>query len=452
MVEKAYQRISKDIIFKVIGSCLLPITLLYTFDVRAQSINLISDEETETLIADISKPLFKAANVTFTPNNIYIVNDNSLNAFVADGNRLFIHTGTLISADSPNEISGVIAHETGHIAGGHIIRQKLKNQSLQEIGLASAIAAGAAAVLSGRGDVAMATMLGAQSSTLTNYLQYRTEEERSADEAAIKLLKATNQSPDGMLNFMKKVEKRNNMQGFQESPYFRTHPITRERISFFENAKNKTQQVDDAKMQQRFNLVKAKLFAFLMPYKQTLHRYPTNNNSLEAFYARSIAYFKAMQLPKAINEINNLIAQQPDNPFFHELKGQIYLETGKIKEARKEYKKALDLMPNSSLLQIAYAQSILEDNPSKADIQNVINILNKALISRPTTFAWLMLARAYGLQNKMAHANYASAEYSTRIGAFQTAKEQLAIAKKYSSDQALNLKISDLEMKLKSKL
>ena len=451
MVEKAYQRISKNIIFKVVGSCLLPIALLCTFDVKAQNINLISDEETESLVADISKPLFRAANVSFNPNDIYIVNDNSMNAFVADGNRLFIHTGTLISADSPNEISGVIAHETGHIAGGHIIRQKLKNQSLQEISLASAIAAGAAAVLSGRGDVAMATMLGAQSSTLTNYLQYRTEEERSADEAALKLLRATNQSTDGMLSFMKKIEKRNNMQGIEENPYFRTHPITRERISFFEKARSE-QQTEDNKLLQRFNLVKAKLFAFLMSYKQTLHKYPITDNSPQATYARSIAYFKAMQLPKAINEINKLIEQQPNNPFFHELKGQIYLETGKIKEARKEYKKALDLMPNSSLLQIAYAQSILEDNPSKTDIQNVVNILNKALISRPTTFAWLMLARAYGLQDKIAHANYASAEYSARIGAFQTAKEQLNTAKKYSSDPALNLKISDLEMKLKSKL
>ncbi|MBR6663411.1 MAG: tetratricopeptide repeat protein, partial [Alphaproteobacteria bacterium] len=237
----------------------------------------------------------------------------------------------------------------------------------------------------------------------------------------------------------------------EENPYFRTHPITRERISFFEKARSE-QQTEDNKLLQRFNLVKAKLFAFLMSYKQTLHKYPITDNSPQATYARSIAYFKAMQLPKAINEINKLIEQQPNNPFFHELKGQIYLETGKIKEARKEYKKALDLMPNSSLLQIAYAQSILEDNPSKTDIQNVVNILNKALISRPTTFAWLMLARAYGLQDKIAHANYASAEYSARIGAFQTAKEQLNTAKKYSSDQALNLKISDLEMKLKSKL
>lgn len=198
----------------------------------AQGISLISDEETEQLLGKIARPLFTAAKVRFNRNDIYIVDDPTLNAFVADGNALFVHTGTIIAADSPNELAGVIAHETGHIEGGHILRQKLKNQELQGVTLASAILAGTAAALSGRGDAAMAVMLGTQSSALTHYSRYRTQEERSADEAAMKLLNKTGQSPAGMLTFMKRISTRNTMSGIEEIPYFRTHPITRERISF----------------------------------------------------------------------------------------------------------------------------------------------------------------------------------------------------------------------------
>ena len=177
------------------------------FDAFAQ-ISIISDEETEQYLASVIRPLFQQAGVPFNRNKIYIVNDNSLNAFVGDGNNLFVHSGTLIKADSSDQISGVLAHETGHITGGHILRQKIKSQAMQEASLASVILAGAAAAASGRGDVAMAVMMGSQSSLLSNYMAYRVEEERSADEAAIKLLSKEQISPQGLMNFMKKFRNR----------------------------------------------------------------------------------------------------------------------------------------------------------------------------------------------------------------------------------------------------
>lgn len=414
----------------------------------AQELRLISDEETEQLLAQITRPLFKAAGLPFNRNELYIVEDSSLNAFVADGNNLFIHTGTIIAADSPDELAGVIAHETGHIQGGHILRQKLQNQSLQEVSLASAILAGTAAALSGRGDVAMAAMLGSQSSLLTHYTRYRTEEERSADEAAIKLLSQTKQNPEGMLAFMKRIAAQNRMQGIEETPYFRTHPVTRERISFFEEAVKKSQSPSDNILQDRFERVKAKLYAYLNPPAQTLRKYPTSDNSIAAGYARAIAYFKQLKLPQASRELDRLIAREPDNPYFHELKGQIYLETGKIRQAKAEYRKASELLPGSALLQISYAQTILEDNPNQAEIQKAINLLNQSVIKHPTGFAWLLLARAYGLQGNEAAANYASAEYSLRIGAFEIAREQLRQARKSRPDSRLALKIGDLETRI----
>ena len=449
-MEKTYQRL-KQLLAKLAAGLVLAVVLSAT-PAQAQNLRLISDEETEQLLAQITRPLFQAASLPFNRNEVYIVEDNSLNAFVADGNNLFIHTGTIIAADTPEELAGVIAHETGHIQGGHILRQKLKNQSLQEVSLASAILAGAAAAVSGRGDVAMAAMLGSQTSILTHYTRYRTEEERSADEAAIKLLTKTRQSPEGMLTFMKRIAAQNRMQGIEETPYFRTHPVTVERITFFEDAVQKSAVLPSDKLQNSFERVKAKLYAYLNAPQQTLRKYPSGNQSIAARYARAVAYFKQLQLAKANKELDSLIAEEPNNPYFHELKGQMYLETGKIKPAKAEYQKAVKLLPGSALLQISYAQAILEDEPDKNEVQKAVNLLNQSVIKHPTGFAWLLLARAYGLQDNEAAANYASAEYSLRIGAFEVARDQLKQARKAKPDARLALKIGDLEARIDSLL
>lgn len=453
-MEKTYQGLKSHFqlnLKRLTGRLVLSLAFWAVCSLPAQAqISIISDEETEQMLAKIIKPLFKQAGVTYRRNGFFIVNDDSLNAFVADGNNLFIHTGTIVKSDNYNELAGVIAHETGHIQGGHILRQKLKNQELQIATLASAIVAGTAAAVSGRGDAAMAVMLGTQSSALTHYTRYRTEEERSADEAAMKLLAATSQSPQGMLTFMKKISKENVMSGVEETPYFRTHPVTRERISFFENhISNDASYNSNPSLQEEFERVKAKLYAYLYSPAKTFQAYPASNTSIAAQYARSIAYFKKLDFKKALALLDELIAKEPQNPYFHELKGQIYLETAKISQAKAEYQKAVNLMPSSALLQSSLAQAILEDNPKPQEVRQAINLLQKANISRPMGFSWLLLSRAYGMSGDEANANYASAEYSFYIGARDIAKRQAEEAKKLSKNPKLSLKIDDLLNRLK---
>lgn len=455
-MEKAHQRLKSGgilgahFIKRLIGGLMLPLAfwVVTTPSAAAETLSLISDEETEEMLGKIIKPLFSAAGIVYRPEDIHLVDDPSLNAFVSDGNNLFINTGTIINADSPNELAGVIAHETGHIQGGHILRQKIKNQELSEISLASAILAGTAAAVSGRGDAAMAVMLGSQSSVLTHYTRYRTEEERSADEAAMKLLAATNQSPAGMLAFMKKISQQNTLNGIEESPYFRTHPVTRERIGFFE--KNLAQSTSaKATPDFGFERVKAKLFAYLNPPGQTLRRYPPSDTGIAAAYARSIALFKQLKFKQALREVDALIAREPENPYFYELKGQILLETGKIKQARKAYQKAVDLKPNAPLLQISLAQAVLEDNPSGEDARLAVKLLNSSLQKRPLGFSWLLLSRAYALTGNEAAASYAAAEYSLRSGDWKVAKRQAEQAKSLNPSRHLALKIDDLLLRLK---
>lgn len=431
----------------------LSLAILAYLSSQALAINLISDEESEIFLQKITQPLFKAAGIPYDRNKIFIVNDESLNAFVSDGNRLFVNTGTITSAGNAEELSGVIAHETGHIMGGHIIRQKLKNESLQQASLASMLLAGTTAAVTGRGDVAMAIALGGQSSTLSNYLQYRTEQERSADESAIKLLTATHQSPQGMLRFMKRINQRNDMSGVEESPYFRTHPVTRERINFLEKATNQSPYPSSKSHQEEFLRVKAKLLAFLETPERTFRRYPLSNNSIPAQYAQAIAYFKKLDIANAMNKIDDLIKTEPNNPFFHELKAQMYLETGKVKQAKKEYQLALNKMPNSTLLQLSLAQATLEGTPTKEELKKIVTLLNQANIRQPSPMGWLLLSRAYGELGDQAYSNYAAAEYSMSIGMPEIAKKQIKTAEKSAAGNAtLMIKIKDLSTRIEDLL
>lgn len=450
-MEKAHQRIAylmNKITKRLAGVFFLALVFL-SFGARADEIRIISDEETEQFLADIIRPLFKAANIPFNRNNIFIVEDNSLNAFVSDGNHLFIHTGTIIKADNVNELVGVIAHETGHIMGGHILRQKLKAQDMNEVALVSAILAGAGAALSGRGDVAMAVMLGGQSSALNHYTSYRTSEERSADEAANKLLNATHQSPQGILQFMKKISQDNMLNGRVETPYFRTHPITTERIAFFEQKVKSSPYSAQSPYDDEFLRIKAKLKAYLLPPNQVLQEYPLTRKDIPAQYAQATAYLKLLKFDTSLQIIDNLIVKEPQNPFFYELKGQILLETGKLNEAKQNFAKAYNLLPNSYLMQLNYAQAILEDNPSKEEAKKAVDLINRSLLISPKAFSWMLLAKAYGIIGDMAWANYASAEYSFRIGALDIALNQIKSAQNNNLSKQLKLKCEDLERRIK---
>lgn len=425
---------------------------LFCKPAAAEGITLISDAETQNFLAEIIRPLYRAAGVNFDARKIFIVNDNSLNAFVSDGNYMFVHTGTLLEAQNTNEISGILAHETGHIMGGHIVRQKLKLQKMQYVMLGSMIAAGAAAISTGRGDAAMAVMLGSQSSAINNILHYQTQEERSADESAIKLLAQTKQSTQGLQNFMNKIRKRNALSGIAESPYFRTHPMTAERISHFAEASKNNHFSTRHPLDEKFAMIKAKLSAFLLDKQKVARMYPENNDTFASRYAQSILAFRQNNITKALRLIDELITKQHNNPYFHELKGQFLFESGKIKESVTEYETALKLLPNNYLLQLSLAQALLENNPSNTEVKHVINLLQKSLITEPTPIAWQLLSRAYDMNNQRASSLYAAAEFSYGMDNLEIAKKQLENARKAGADKSLSLKISDLEQRIKDDL
>lgn len=441
-MEKTYQRIIKRLLL-----CLLPAYCLAA--AQAQAMSLISDEETEIFLHRTLQPVFKAADTDFNPRRIYIVNDKSLNAFVTDGNNMFVTVGTLMAADSQNEISGVLAHETGHIEGGHLLRHKIQSREVQRMTLASMLLGSAAGIAAGRADVSIAAILGSQSSAMNSMLTYQVSEERSADEAAVKLLKKINQSPDGMLRFMKKIQKRNTLQGIEETSYFRTHPVTSERIAFMEKAAKESQAPKTGAQEKDFERIRAKLYAYIEDPKATLQKYPETNGTIPARYARAIAYFKKMDMPKALGLINGLIADEPQNPYFYELKGQMLLETGQIAQAADIYRQALKFRPDSSLFKLNLAQAMLENSPSAAEQKQIVDLLNQVLVYNPDSYAWILLSRAYGMQQNAAGYNYAAAEYSLLTRDIRLAKQQAEQALKSSPAPALRLKLEDLLLRIK---
>lgn len=451
MVEKTYKKLRK------VSHCFLrPISLftvglvLFFATSCFANLTIISDEETELYLQDIIRPIFQVAGIPFDRNKIYIVEDNSLNAFVGDGNNLFIHSETILRAKNSDELRGVIAHETGHIQGGHIIRHKLLMQEMQNISLASLVIAGALGATSGRGDVAAAVALGSQSSLLNKSLAYQIQEERSADEAAVSLLKRLHYSPLGLLNFMKKIQTQNKLQGINENSYFRTHPISGERIAFLEEAvKNSPYKSISQSQDKRLKRIQAKLYAFIKPPAQTNLKYPQSDDSIDARYARAIAALKNLNFITAQSLTDSLIKQESNNPHFHELKGQIFMEQAKINEAQNEFSRASHLLPHSILFKINEAQAALELSPTPAQLKNIIFQLQQASISRPTAIGWLLLSKAYGLNNQTAEAQYASAKFSIATGDLQLAKKQAQEAKKNSLSPQLTLKIDDLLNSLK---
>ena len=455
MVEKTHKKLKLllklELSYKRLIIGILPILAFLSWVTPAfAQISIISDEETESYLAHLMLPIFKTANIPFNRNKIYIVNDNSLNAFVADGNNLFIHTGTLIKADNEEQIKGVLAHEVGHILGGHILRQKLKMQDIQEASLASLVLAGALGAASGRGDVAMAVMMGSQSSFLSHYLKYRIEEERSADDAAITLLQKNNTSPKGLLDFMKKLQKQNKLNGVEENLYFRTHPLTTERVSFLQQAVKKSPFTEKNIADDSYLRIKAKLIAFLYDPEQTFLQYPSNDNTIPAKYAHAIAFMKQLNFKRAHDTINQLIAIEPNNPYFHEVSAQIYLEEGNLEKAKIIYDTITKLSPKTPLFQLDRAQIVLAGNPSAEEIKDVIIQLNQALLKRDSLNGWLLLSQAYHANNQPAYAAYAAAEFSLRIGKPKTALRQIQNAKLKKTNFMLNLKLEDLEKRIKN--
>jgi predicted Zn-dependent protease len=396
----------------------------------AQGISLVRDAETEQLLRDFTNPILVAANIDPASVRIYLVQDRSLNAFVALGQNIFIHTGLILAADTPGQLKGVIAHETGHIAGGHLARsQEAAGQSL--IPVVASILLGAAAIATGAPDAGFALISGAQQFGQANFVRYTQVQESSADQAGATYLRATEQNPEGLLKFFEKFRYAEVVSATRVPPYFRTHPISSDRIeSLRERIRTAPQPPEDPDDVRRFELVRAKLRGYLDAPGITFSRYPSSDTSEAARYARAYAAYRAPDLKRAQEELAVLLQMQPDNPFYPELMGQLLFEHQRAAEAVPYQRRALELLPNSALFQVALARSLMAlETP--AAVAEADSLLRRATATEPdNTFAWSELAKVQDRQQQPALARLSIAEAYFTAGIYDQALEFAERAKR----------------------
>lgn len=401
-------------------------------EAQRRSASVIRDAEIEALVRDYAVPIFRAARINSRAVAIYVIDDRSFNAFVADGRRLFINAGTLMDAKTPNEIIGVIAHEAGHIAGGHLARLRQQLERAQSASIITmllglgALAASAASGSGSAGQAGQAVISGGQNVILRNLLAYQRAEESAADRAALNYLEATGQSAKGMITTFRRFADQQLVSSRFIDPYVQTHPLPRERISQMTTLAPQSpffDRRDPPALQLRHDMMRAKLSGFMEHFDTVLRRYPRSDTSLPARYARAIALYRSADLRRAVAEIDGLIREQPSNPYFWELKGQALLEGSRPREAIEPLRQAVALAPQADLIRLLYGQALLatEDN---RNLDAAIQQLSKGLQGEPdASVGFRQLAIAYGRKGDIPRADLATARAYFVEGDLAAAKQ-----------------------------
>src|SRR5271154_5546758 len=313
---------------------------------------VIRDAEVEQLLRDYSSPILRAAGLGERNIHVVIINDRTFNAFVVDAKRIFVNAGALMDAETPNQIIGVLAHETGHIAGGHLskLRSELANaQTAAILAMILGVGAMAAAATTRNGAVGgnpAVGMIGAQGVIQRSLLAYQRQQEEQADRAGVGFLTATGQSPKGMYDTFKRFADQMLFSSSRADPYLQSHPMPTERIAALsEIAKTNPNwdKKDPPELQARHNLMRAKLFGYMERPDTLLRRYPPSDTSLPARYARAVSTYRHADLRTALAQMDGLIQSQPNNPYFYELKGQALVESGRNQEAIPVLRRAISL-------------------------------------------------------------------------------------------------------------
>jgi predicted Zn-dependent protease len=387
-------------------------------DSDAAGPSILRDTETELLFKDITRPMIIAAGLDPNSVNVALLNDPEINAFVATGQTVYVQTGLLEAADNVNQLQGVIAHELGHVAGGHSIRLQQGANEATGITIATMVL-GALAIAAGAGDAAMGIMMAGQQAALGKFLSFTRTQEATADAAAVKYLHGAGISGKGLLDFFGKLQNQEyRLAVYAKDSYDRTHPLSNERIQALEQsfksdpAYNKP---SDPVLEARFERVKAKLMGFVNP-SQAVIKYPESDQSIPAHYARAYAYHLGGYPDKAQAEANALLAADPHDPFFLELKGQILLEGGKPKDAIPPLREAVQRSGDAPMIaaMLGHALVSTEDPKNFAEAKQVL----KAAVSRDNQdpFAWYQLGVIYDREGDPARASLATAERSNLQG------------------------------------
>ncbi|MEM7070865.1 MAG: M48 family metalloprotease [Pseudomonadota bacterium] len=382
---------------------------------KALSNGLVRDTEIENTLRYFINPLIKKSDLIEKQISTHLIINPSLNAFVTGGQNIFLYSGLVSATDQPEELIGVIAHELGHIASGHLALFQDDIDRAKNIGLLSAAIAVPLAILSGSGGAVAGSLAGSSGAAQRSFFSHSREKEFAADQFALSLLNRSGYNMNGFLTFMQKLSQRERLYGSGDS-YLRTHPLTKEREKAIEsyielNQKDNPQQPEKETIDYLYQRMRAKIIGYTMPYQQVLRRYGQTSQSESALYARTFAYFQDENMPKALAEIDVLLAKRPDDPFYLETKADILFKMARFDEALAIYQHILKTIPWATLIHVSLARTMLQQSKDKDSLEEVVQILRKTVIQDPALIsAWKQLAIAYGRLNQPALSHLAQAE------------------------------------------
>jgi predicted Zn-dependent protease len=392
---------------------LLASALVALQPVAAQSI--LRDAETEELLNDMVAPLVEASELESGNVELVLINDGSINAFVAGGQAIYVHTGLINEAETANEVQGVLAHELGHITAGHVTRFAERSKAANGISILSLLL-GVGAALAGAGDAAMGAIMAGQQAAIGSFLSFNRNQEAATDLAGARYLAGAGITGKGMIKFFERLRGNEIRRGYSqaaEAAYGRTHPLSGDRIQTLRGLLDQDPAWDvepDPALQERFVRVRAKLYGYLAEPRRTLTYFPPTNTSVPARYARAYAYHKDARVDMALAEADALLAAEPDNPWFLELKGQVLLESGRPLEALAPLRRATDLTRAHPLIagMLGHALIATEDDGHFAEAETVL----RAAVQRDryNPFAWYQLGVVYAARGDIPRARLASAE------------------------------------------
>jgi len=397
----------------------------FTAPASAQGLLLLRDTETERALRSYEDPLLRAGGVGPAGVHIYLVNDPTVNSFVAEGQNMFIQTGMIMFAKNALELKGVMAHETGHIVAGHLSRDTAAIEKAT-IPMLLSMVIGIAAIAAGAGQAGMLILLGGQGVAQAQFNAFSRVQEATADQIAIKLLDKTHQSSRGLLATFQRLANEEAMAADRLDPFAADHPVGRDRVANLETEVEASPYKDvpeDPAVEHQYEMLQAKLAGYIEPMQSVFNRYPLSDTSKPARYARAMAYSRKPDLPKALIEINSLIKDEPNNPYFYEVLGQIYVSMAKPLLGVGAYQKSVDLLPNAPQLRVGLAAAQLATE--RPDLANpaLANLKIALQQEDDDSFAWYEAAQAYSMMGNEAMADLATAERYYNAGAMLQAAQ-----------------------------
>ncbi len=411
------RRLGKAIAASIAGSIALFLAPTPAF---AQSV--LRDAETEAFFQDMAAPIVSAAGFTPRAIDVVLLNDPSVNAFVAGGQAVYIHSGLINAADDAEEVQGVFAHELGHITGGHVIRGDEGGKPATGITILSLLL-GAAAAAAGSGDAGIGILMAGQQAALGKYLAFSRAQESSADAASVGFLSKAGISGKGSVDFFKKLQNMEFRYGFKrnaDAEFYSTHPMTADRLTTLQDSFSQDpawNKPADPALQARFLRVKAKLVGYLAEPSATLTAYPEWMQDAPAHLARAYAFHKEALMDKALAETDALLKLDPNDPYALELKGQVLLESGRPADAIAPLRRAMELTRNTPLIATTLGHALLATE-DKANFPEAERVLKTAVArDRDNPFAWYQLGVVYEAKGDIPRARLASAEQ--QLGEYQ---------------------------------